>query len=137
MQQRVGFREASVNALQDENLQAALGNARGGFVEKRQAAIEALPEFAALKQRAKTVKNHTLEHLGHYLETFEQSLQAAGGQVHWARDTEEANRIVLEICAQAGARRVTKGKSMISEEMHLNAALEGAGHEVIEADLGE
>ena len=132
-----GFKKDSVKALQNKTLQAALNVARGGFVDKRQAAVDALPEFEAIKARAKAIKDHTLDNLGDYLETFEQAVQASGGQVHWAKTTEQANQAILDICAQVNARRVTKGKSMISEEMRLNHALESAGYDVIETDLGE
>ncbi len=132
-----GFKKAAVKALQDETLQAALNVARGGFVDKRRVAVDALPEFEAIKARAKQIKNHTLDHLGDYLLQFEQAVIASGGQVHWAETTEQANAAVLEICRQVNAKRVTKGKSMISEEMKLNHALEDAEFEVIETDLGE
>lgn len=132
-----GFKTLSVRALEDETLQSALDNARGGFVDKRRQALEALPEFEAIRTRARQIKDHTLENLGDYLEQFERSVKASGGQVHWAQTTEEANRIVLSICRQAGAKKVSKGKSMISEEMGLNNALEAGGFEVIETDLGE
>ncbi len=137
MQQGPGFKKDSVKALHNETLQAALNVARGGFVDKRQAAVDALPEFEALKARAKQIKDHTLDNLGDYLLEFEQAVTASGGQVHWAKTTEQANRVVLDICAQVNARRVTKGKSMISEEMKLNHALEAAGFDVMETDLGE
>ncbi|MCP4010526.1 MAG: lactate utilization protein, partial [Proteobacteria bacterium] len=136
MPQGAGFKRDSVKALHDSTLQAALNVARGGFVDKRQAAVDALPEFEALKARAKAIKNHTLENLSDYLLEFERAVIASGGQVHWAQTTEQANRAVLEICSQANARRVTKGKSMISEEMKLNHALEAAGFDVTETDLG-
>jgi L-lactate dehydrogenase complex protein LldF len=137
MTQRIGFKKASVKALHDTNLQVALKNARGGFVDKRQAAIDGLPEFEAIKKRAQAVKNHALDNLGEYLIEFEQAVSASGGQVHWAKTIDDANRIVLDICKQAKARSVTKGKSMISEEMRLNTALEAAGYDVMETDLGE
>ena len=137
MDQGSGFKKDSVKALHNETLQAALNVARGGFVDKRRLAVDALPEFEAIKARAKAIKNHALDNLGAYLLEFEQAVIANGGQVHWAQTTQQANRAVLEICAQANARRVTKGKSMISEEMKLNQALEGAGFDVMETDLGE
>ena len=137
MPQHPGFKKASVTALHDETLQAALNVARGGFVAKRQDAVDALPEFEAIKARAKTIKNHTLDNLGDYLLEFEKAVIASGGQVHWAQTAEEANQAILDICQQAAAKRVTKGKSMISEEMKLNHALEMAGLDVIETDLGE
>jgi len=131
------FRENAARALADQRLQQALGRARGGFVDKRAAAVAALPEFDALRERAQAIKDHTLAHLDWYLERFEERVTASGGQVHWARDTTELQETVLEICRTAGARRVTKGKSMVGEEAALNEALEGAGLEVTETDLGE
>jgi L-lactate dehydrogenase complex protein LldF len=124
-------------ALQDQVLQQALGKARSGFVDKRRAAVEALPEFDRLKQAGREIKEHTLAHLDLYLERFESQVQAQGGQVHWARDSAEARRLLVELCRQAEARRITKGKSMVGEEIGLNQALEAAGLEVIETDLGE
>ena len=124
-------------ALQDQVLQQALGKARSGFVDKRRAAVQALPEFDRLKQAGREIKEHSLAHLDLYLERFEAQVQAQGGQVHWARDGAEARRILVELCRQAEARRITKGKSMVGEEIGLNQALEEAGLEVIETDLGE
>jgi L-lactate dehydrogenase complex protein LldF len=124
-------------ALADPTLQAALGNIATGFVPKRRRAIEQMPEWEALRDSAKSIKDHTLAHLDAYLERFESNVIAAGGQVHWARDAAEAREIVLSICRSVEARLVTKGKTMISEEIGLNQCLEGQGIEVVETDLGE
>jgi L-lactate dehydrogenase complex protein LldF len=124
-------------ALHDEQLQAALTNVGRGFVEKRRVAVEALPEFDSIRVAGRAIKEHTLEHLGFYLEQFEQRVVEAGGQVHWARDAAEACRIVTKICQDAGARLVTKGKSMVGEEIGINEALDEADLERIETDLGE
>ncbi|MBD3618472.1 MAG: iron-sulfur cluster-binding protein [Chromatiales bacterium] len=131
------FRQRAVEALHDETLRSALGRAKDGFVLKRRLAFEALPEYEALRERAVAIKNHSLEHLDYYLERFEQQVLDRGGQVHWAATAEEAQRIVVSICEAAGARSVTKGKSMVGEEVGVNAALEAAGMEVVETDLGE
>jgi len=111
--------------------------AKTGFVGKRADAAAALPEFEALRDAAREVKEHTLMHLDYYLEKFEEGVQAQGGRVHWASTPDEACRIVVGICRNAGARRVTKGKSMVAEEIGLNQALEAAGLERYETDLGE
>lgn len=124
-------------ALKDATLQQALDQARDGFVVKRAHQVEALPEFEALRDAAAAVKDHVLDHLGHYLIRYEQAVTASGGQVHWARDAAEARAIIQGICARVGARTVTKGKSMVSEEIGLNAALEASGLKVVETDLGE
>ena len=114
-----------------------MAKARGGFVDHRQDAIDALPEFEAIRDAARDIKNHVLANLDGYLELYEQQVIENGGQVHWARDADEACQIVAEICKDAGAKTVTKGKSMVSEEMHLNPVLEAAGMTVVETDLGE
>ena len=131
------FKPRAVHALQDINLQKALAMGRAGFVDKRAAAAAALPEFEALRDIAAQIKDHVLENLDHYLEQYEAAVTAVGGHVHWARDAEEARRIILGICKQAGAKRITKGKSMVSEEIGLNEALIDDGYEVVETDLGE
>jgi len=124
-------------ALSDEILQAAMKRLETGFVARRTVAAGRLPEFEALRDAARDIKNHTLAHLDAYLELFEENCLAQGGHVHWARDTAEARDIVLEICRAAGAKTVTKGKSMIGEEMEINHHLEANGIEPIETDLGE
>ena len=131
------FKANAHAALGDAQLQKALGNVRSGFIDKRAKAAAKLPEFEALRDSARDIKDHVLAHLDLYLEAFEARVTAAGGKVHFARTADEANALVLEICARAGAKTVTKGKSMISEEMGVNAAIEGAGMVVVETDLGE
>jgi L-lactate dehydrogenase complex protein LldF len=131
------FTQRASIAIHDHRLQAALANASGGFVHKRAQQVSALPEFEALRERARDVKEHVLANLDAYLERYEAEVTRQGGQVHWASTAEDARRIILEICRKADAKTVTKGKSMVSEEIGLNAALEAAGHEVIETDLGE
>jgi len=123
-------------ALGDARLQRAMHHANN-FVPRRAAAVERLPEFDALRDSARDIKNHTLAHLDLYLEAYERKVTALGGQVHFARDAAEARKIFLDLCKARGAKRVTKGKSMISEEIGLNAALEAEGIEAIETDLGE
>jgi len=131
------FKENAAAALADANLQRALKNAGGGFIAKRARARDALPEFDALCAQGKDIKNHTLAHLDLYLEAYERKVIEAGGHVHWAANAEDARAIVLYICQKEGAKLVTKGKSMVAEEIALNAALEEAGLEVAETDLGE
>ncbi len=124
------------DALNDARLQRALHHARN-FVPRRAAAADRLPEFDALRDSARDIKNHTLAHLDLYLEAYESKVTELGGHVHYARDAAEACKIFLDLAKARGARRVTKGKSMISEEIGLNAAMEAEGVEAIETDLGE
>ncbi|MGE3247372.1 MAG: LutB/LldF family L-lactate oxidation iron-sulfur protein [Beijerinckiaceae bacterium] len=131
------FRQNAHRALGDAQLQKALGNVRHTVIERRAAAAAALPEFEALRDQARDIRNHVLAHLDIYLEEYERKVIAAGGHVHFARDSAEACRAVLDIAKRRGAKSVTKGKSMVSEEIGLNAALEAADIEVVETDLGE
>ncbi|MCB1417574.1 MAG: iron-sulfur cluster-binding protein, partial [Notoacmeibacter sp.] len=131
------FKANARQALGDRQLQRALGNVRSGFIDKRAKAAANLPEFEALRDKARDIKNHTLAHLDLYLEAYEKAVTEAGGVVHWAETAEEARGIILDICRKAGARTVTKGKSMITEEIGLNEFLEHAGVEPVETDLGE
>jgi L-lactate dehydrogenase complex protein LldF len=124
-------------ALGDAVLQRALGNLKLGFPVKRAEVVADLPEFEALRDAAKDIKNHTLAHLDAYLEIYEANVVKSGGHVHWARTANEACETVLAICRDAGASVVTKGKSMVAEEIGLNAHLDNNGIERVETDLGE
>jgi L-lactate dehydrogenase complex protein LldF len=130
------FKENAHQALGDARLQRALVHTRN-FISRRADAAARLPEFEALRDSARDIKNHTLANLDLYLEIYERKVLAAGGQVHWARDAAEACKIFLDLAKAQGAKRVTKGKSMISEEIGLNQAMEAAGIEAVETDLGE
>lgn len=131
------FRQRVAAALADPSLQAALARAQDGFVLKRARAVAALPELEQMRTEAQALKDRVLGHLDHYLETYEAQVVRQGGQVHWAATAEDACRILVRLCQEAGARRIAKGKSMVSEEIGLNRALEQAGCEVVETDLGE
>ncbi|MGG5810815.1 LutB/LldF family L-lactate oxidation iron-sulfur protein [Falsiroseomonas sp. CW058] len=131
------FKRNAARALDDPGLQKALGKAKGAFLQRRAVAVAALPEFEALRDIGRDIKNHTLAHLDHYLELYAANVERAGGQVHWCSTAEDARAAVLEICRRAGARTVTKGKSMISEEIGINDHLEAHGIQPIETDLGE
>ncbi len=131
------FKNNVSKALSDRQLQYAMTETGPRFIEKRSKARDALPEFDLLRDQARDIKNHVLDHLDIYLERYEAKVQAAGGHVHWAATAEEARAIILDICRKADARVVTKGKSMISEEIELNHHLEAHGIQPVETDLGE
>ena len=123
--------------LGDAALQRSLARFQGGFTVKRREAAARLPEFEALRDRARAIKDHTLAALDHYLERFEEKVAESGGTVHWCRTPAEARAEILALCRAAGARTVTKSKSMIAEELDLNPFLEAHGIEPVETDLGE
>jgi L-lactate dehydrogenase complex protein LldF len=131
------FKANACAGLANDNLQRALGMARTGFPLRRRLAIERLPEFEALREAGRAIKDHTLEHLDFYLELYEEKVVATGSKVHWAVTPGEACATVLEICRAAGAKTVTKGKSMVAEEVGLNEFLEANGITPVETDLGE
>ncbi|MBY0432067.1 MAG: iron-sulfur cluster-binding protein [Rhodospirillales bacterium] len=131
------FPDNSRKALADAPLQEALAKLKTGFRARRTAAAERLPEFEALRDAGRDLKNHTLEHLDHYLEAFEAKVIERGGHVHWCRDGAEACRAILDICQAAKARNVTKSKSMVAEEIGLNDFLERHAIRPVETDLGE
>jgi len=107
------------------------------FGKLRDEAVGEYPQFETLRAHVKKIRAHTLENLDHYLLQFEQEAVKNGAQVHYARDGDELNNVVLDICQQHDARRVAKGKSMITEETELNGHLISAGLDVTETDLGE
>jgi L-lactate dehydrogenase complex protein LldF len=131
------FKQNARDALADPQLQSALHGIETGIVDRRRAVVARLPEFEALRSSVRDIKNHTLAHLDLYLEQFEQRCTAAGGNVHYAITGDEARAQVLEICRRVDAKLVTKGKSMIGEEIAINDFLEQNGIAPVETDLGE
>jgi L-lactate dehydrogenase complex protein LldF len=109
---------------------------------KRARVVDEMPDWQELREAGRQIRNHTLRHLDFYLEQFEQNCEAAGGVVHWARDAEEARQIVVRLVKESGAEggsptEVIKIKSMTTEEIQLNRALEAAGIHAYETDLAE
>lgn len=131
------FIEQSTAALRDPRLRAALAKLPGGLVAQRRAAVAEVPEFEHLREAAKAMRDAALERLDEHLEAFANRAEAAGASVHFAADAAEARETIARICADADARLVVKGKSMVSEEIDLNRHLERKGLEVLETDLGE
>jgi len=131
------FKARAGEKLADRRLQSALKKLQGNFVKGRADRIAELDNFAEIRDAAAAIRDRALAHLDLYLEAFEQNATAAGAVVHWAQTHDDVNRIVREIAAQHGVRKVVKSKSMVTEECGLNVALEAAGLEVVETDLGE
>jgi L-lactate dehydrogenase complex protein LldF len=124
-------------ALADVQLRGALRNLTDTFGERRKIAITTVDDWEGLRTRARAVKDETLAHLDRYLEEFADNAERAGAKVHWAHDAAEACGIVLQLLSEREATRVVKSKSMATEEIHLNAALEAANLSPVETDLGE
>lgn len=124
-------------AMRDQVLHVALGRATAALGSRRGAALASLPDAELTRDLARAAKMETLRNLSHYLERFEEALIANGATVHWAETGHDAAELVIRIARERQVRRIAKGKSMVSEEIHLNDALERAGLEVIETDFGE
>jgi L-lactate dehydrogenase complex protein LldF len=131
------FKQNARDALADPGLQRALSRTKSQFQSRRAAAVAGLPEFEELREAGKAIRDHAIANLDFYLEAYEAKVLQAGGQVHWCPTAEDARARVLAICRAAGARTVTKGKSMVSEEIGINEHLERHGITPIETDLGE
>ena len=132
------FPAAATAALSDAGLKTALGRLKTHFAAGRAAAVARFDgDWEALREQGRAIRDYALTHLDTLLEQFERSVTARGGHVHWARDAKEAQQIVLQILQDTGAKTVTKGKSMVSEEIALNPFLEANGLHPVETDLGE
>ena len=131
------FPQTARAALNDPLLRPALGRLKTHFGAGRAFAVQRYGDFEALREAGKVIRDYAVTHLDELLVTFEESVVARGGQVHWARDAAEARTLILDILKKAGAKTVTKGKSMVTEEIALNPFLEANGIVPVETDLGE
>jgi L-lactate dehydrogenase complex protein LldF len=105
--------------------------------DKRDKVSKGIPEWEQLRELASGIKDNVLANLANYLEEFERNARKNGITVHWAADSEEHNRMVLEILQKQNCTAVVKSKSILTEECHLNPYLEKQGIEVVDTDLGE
>jgi L-lactate dehydrogenase complex protein LldF len=131
------FPIAAKAALADSQLRSNMRNATHTIREKRARVIGELDDFAELRQGAADIKDDVLSNMGRYLEQAEEALTRAGATVHWARDAAEANKIVVDIARRHKVDEVVKVKSMATQEIELNVALEAAGIAAWETDLAE
>ncbi|MFI8848989.1 lactate utilization protein B [Streptomyces sp. NPDC053499] len=131
------FPEAAEISTRDERLAGNLRHATRTIRDKRAGAVAELADWTALRTAGAQIKDRTLRHLDHYLEQLEASVSAAGGTVHWAADARQANEIVTRLVRATGEREVVKVKSMATQEIGLNEALERAGIAAYETDLAE
>jgi L-lactate dehydrogenase complex protein LldF len=131
------FHQVSVKAAGDEKLKRSINNAVLRQYTDRQTRMLELPDPDGLRALAGDIKQHTLDYLDYYLVQLQQNVEKNGGKVHYARNGDEARKIILDIVKQAGCKRVIKSKSMVSEEINLAHVMEAAGLDVVETDLGE
>jgi L-lactate dehydrogenase complex protein LldF len=131
------FPRAAQAALKDERLKMALGRLKTHFAQGRADAVARYGDWESLREQGRATRDYAITHLDTLLEQFERAVTARGGHVHWALDAADARRIILSILNEVGAKTVTKGKSMVSEEIALNPFLEQNGIVPVETDLGE
>ncbi|MDQ4081437.1 MAG: LUD domain-containing protein, partial [Actinomycetota bacterium] len=136
-QPRKRFRAVARTKLGDEHTQQALDIATARLYGLRTKAWGELGDVEELRERGREIRTRTVADLDRHLETFATAVTERGGVVHRCATAEEARRVVVEICRNAGARVAAKSKSMASEEIGLNEALEEAGVKPVETDLGE
>ncbi len=135
--QPLPFYERVDRAVHDQTLQTALGRTANHFVGARSAALAALADPDALRDQARAIRAGALARLDTLLEQLADTVAARGGQVCWAEDGAAACRYITDLARDRGVKTIVKSKSMVSEEIQLNHALEQAGAEVVETDLGE
>ncbi len=135
--QSMHFKARAGQKLADARLQKNLKKLSEKFVTARAAAIREIEDFEGTRRAAVERRNRALDRLDLWLETFERNATARGAIVLYAQTAEEAARLIVDIARQHDVRKVTKAKSMVSEEIQLNAAFRAAGVQPVETDLGE
>jgi L-lactate dehydrogenase complex protein LldF len=133
----VTFLGRAERAMRDDRLRHAIANATTLMADRRLHALSRLEDPDGLRDAARALRHGAMTDLPELLDRWSSRLEELGGRVHWARDATEATTIVRDLVRAHGARVVAKGKSMASEEIHLNDVLEADGREVVETDLGE
>ena len=137
VQTSLTFRANAARAIKDAPLRAAMRQAADTFGARRADAFAPIADLEALRDKASGIRLQVLDRLQEYEEMFASRAARAGATVHRAKDAGAAREIIARILKDRGAKTVVKSKSMVSEEIHLNAHLEKEGMEVLETDLGE
>ncbi|SFS09964.1 L-lactate dehydrogenase complex protein LldF [Granulicella pectinivorans] len=133
----LSFPKAARALVGDTQMRKNVRHATNVIQGKRAKVVEEMPDWQALREAGRRLREHTMANLDVYLERFETNCTAAGGTVHWAKDAEEARRIIVGLVKASGSDEVIKIKSMTTEEIQLNKALSDAGIKPYETDLAE
>jgi L-lactate dehydrogenase complex protein LldF len=131
------FPDAAKEALGDDQLRRTLARATSHIRRKRAEVVGEVPDWEALRDAGQGIKAQVMSNLPELLVQLEEQVTARGGVVHWARDAAEANRIVTRLVKATGQTEVVKIKSMVTQEIGLNEALEAEGIDAVETDLAE
>lgn len=131
------FEESAKAYLSNTQLRKNIGHATHTIREKREHVVDEMPDWEALREAGSQIKTRVMRHLDKYLLQLEESVQKAGGHVHWANDADEANRIIVNLVKQKDVQDVVKVKSITTDEIKLNKALANEGIQALETDLAE
>src|SRR5438552_14545084 len=131
------FKERAHENMGNAQLQGNLQKIKGKFVAKRRESLTELDDFEATREAGKAIRQRALDNLDVWLEIFEKNAVARGATVLWAETPADINAYVLDIARRHGVKKIIKSKSMVSEESALDEAIEAAGLQVVETDLGE
>ena len=131
------FQQTARVALANTQLRRNMGNATQTIRAKRASVVAEMPDWEQLREAGRALKERTLRHLDTYLLQLEDAVQRAGGHVHWARNAHEANEIITTIARSHDVEEVVKVKSLTTDEIRLNEALQAAGISAVETDLAE
>lgn len=132
-----GFKERVADGVQDRAMREAVTSAQGRLQARRAAAVEELGDWEKWRELGEDIRRHTLEHLDTYLGQLSERVTGRGGHVFFAFTKEEAAQYIRQVVQSKQATKVVKSKSMVTEEIEMNQALEQIGCEVLESDLGE
>src|SRR5882724_4962606 len=131
------FREQSLRLTRDLRHRLLIQTALGKYETQRDHRKAAFQDWQSARQAAAEIKWEAINHLDVHLQDFVSRIEARGTVVHWASTAAQARDIIIGIVRDSKARSIIKSKAMTAEEIHLNDALEKAGFEVVESDLGE
>ena len=138
---KINFYRRAAEALADGNLRQSLAAVRGKFISHRAASVLEYEknggDFEALRERGRQIREESVRRMPELLRQFEKNAEAAGAKVLWAKNGEAAQKLIVQIARRHNVKTAIKSKSMASEEIALNGALEAAGVETTETDLGE
>jgi len=133
----INFRDKASQTISDEQIQQSLEHVYTGFFKGRLAAASETDNWEALRSKGKAIKDHTIANLDYYLDLLATNVEKAGGKIHFASDAAEARKLIIGLAKNCEVKTVIKSKSMVSEEMGLAEAMNDAGFETVETDLGE
>ncbi len=134
---KAGFSTSSLPRIGNSQLRANLRSATSSIREKRARVVGEKSDWEELRRKAEKIKDQVLNNLDAYLTELERSVEDVGGKVHWARDSQEANEIILSLIKSHGSKQVIKVKSLTTDEMQLNDFLQANGISAYETDLAE